>query len=449
MEQVVNEMQKQKLADWGNYPVVEAETVRFDQADQLQSALGEPGEVIAYGNGRSYGDASLQKRVIMTRSFRSFLSFDAGRGVVCCESGALLAELLEAFVPRGWFLPVSPGTKFVTVGGAVAADIHGKNHHVEGSFGAHVLALEVMRADGSVIRCSREEHPEFFALTIGGMGLSGVIMNVTLQLKAIESAWVQQQTIRASRLSELMDAFESDEDWTYSVAWVDTLAGGDALGRGMLMRGEHASAEQVQGRSIWAGASQMKINMPLFLPNGWLNRGTMKAFNSVYYHRNQQPVMDRLVHYESFLYPLDSIGNWNRMYGRRGFMQYQFVLPRATGRGAIEVILKKIQASGLGSFLAVLKLFGEQESFISFPMAGYSLALDFPVCFEVFKLMKELDAMVADWGGRLYLAKDARMDEAMFTKTYPHADDFREAIALLNEGSTRFSSLLSNRLGIT
>jgi hypothetical protein len=217
----------------------------------------------------------------------------------------------------------------------------------------------------------------------------------------------------------------------------------------MLMRGEHASAEQVQGRSIWAGASQMKINMPLFLPNGWLNRGTMKAFNSVYYHRNQQPVMDRLVHYESFFYPLDSIGNWNRMYGRRGFMQYQFVLPRATGRGAIEVILKKIQASGLGSFLAVLKLFGEQESFISFPMAGYSLALDFPVCFEVFKLMKELDAMVADWGGRLYLAKDARMDEAMFTKTYPHADDFREAIALLNEGSTRFSSLLSNRLGIT
>lgn len=449
MEQVVNQMQKQKVADWGNYPVVEAETVRFDQVDQLQAVLGEPGEVIAHGNGRSYGDASLQKRVIMTRSFRSFLSFDASSGVVCCESGALLAELLEAFVPRGWFLPVSPGTKFVTVGGAVAADIHGKNHHVEGSFGAHVVSLEVMRADGSIVRCSREEHPEFFALTIGGMGLSGVILNVTLQLKAIESAWIRQQTIRASRLSELMEAFESDEEWTYSVAWVDSLAGGNALGRGMLMRGEHATEEQVQGNPLFSVASQKKLHVPFFLPNGVLNRGTMRAFNSVYYHQNQQPVKERLVHYESFFYPLDAIGNWNRIYGRRGFMQYQFVLPRASGRVGVEAILKKIQASGLGSFLAVLKLFGEQDSFISFPMEGYTLALDFPVCFEVFKLMKELDAMVADWGGRLYLAKDARMDEAMFAKTYPHADDFREAIALLNGGSTRFSSLLSNRLGIT
>ncbi len=442
-------MQKQELADWGNYPVVEAEAHSFERAEQLASLLAEPGEIIAHGNGRSYGDASLQKRVIMTRQFASFLAFDEARGELTCEAGVLLAEILEAFVPRGWFLPVSPGTKFVTVGGAVAADIHGKNHHMEGSFGVHVVAMEVMRADGTVVCCSREEQPAFFALTVGGMGLSGVILRVTLRLKRIESAWMVQQTIRAPRLSGLMDAFESDEAWTYSVAWVDTLAGGDALGRGVLMRGEHAKKQEVVDRAQWGGARRRALELPFYFPTGVLNRGTMRAFNTLYYYRNRQEVRSSLVDYESFFYPLDGVGHWNRMYGKKGFMQYQFVLPRAAGRAAVEAILRKIQSSGLGSFLAVLKLFGKQESFISFPMEGYTLALDFPVSFEVFALMKELDAMVADWGGRLYLAKDARMDAAMFARTYPHADDFREAVAVLNEGPTSFASMLSNRLGIT
>ena len=441
-----------RLADWGNYPVIDAEPLEFEQPEELREKLRSAGSYIAYGNGRSYGDASLQKKVLHTRRYRSLHAFDPATGVLIAESGVLLAEILELFVPRGWFLPVSPGTKFVTLGGAVAADIHGKNHHVEGSFGAHVLELEVMRADGSIITCSPEQHPEFFALTVGGMGLSGVILKVTLQLKPIESAYIEQQTLRATRLEELMAAFEKSANWNYSVAWVDTLARGEQLGRGIFMRGRHASADQlIEARARQAplqGRTRASLSVPCFMPNGLLNRRTMQAFNWAYYQKTPAGSASSVIDYERFFYPLDGVKHWNRMYGKRGFMQYQFVLPRASS-ALLKPILERISASRCGSFLAVLKLFGEQESFISFPMGGYTLALDFPVTIDVFKLMRELDAMVLEGGGRLYMAKDARMDEQMFAQSYPQADAFREAIATLNSGSTRFASLLSNRLGIT
>ena len=409
-------------------------------------------QYIAYGNGRSYGDASLQKKVLRTHRYRSLHAFDPETGILRAESGVLLAEILALFVPRGWFLPVSPGTKFVTLGGAVAADIHGKNHHQEGSFGAHVLELEVMRADGSILTCSREVHPEFFALTVGGMGLSGVILKVTLQLKPIETAYIVQQTRRANRLEELMEAFEKSAAWNYSVAWVDTLARGDQLGRGLFMRGRHASADQlIEARARQAPLLQRhrrQFDIPFCMPNGLLNRTTMQLFNAAYYRRAPAGTSESVVDYERFFYPLDGVGHWNRMYGKRGFMQYQLVLPR-TSSALLKPLLERISRGRCGSFLAVLKLFGEQDSFISFPMAGYTLALDFPVSIEAFKLMRELDAMVLEGGGRLYLAKDARMDDQMFAKSYPRADQFKEAIALLNSGSTRFTSLLSHRLGIT
>ena len=448
-EQAVNFMQKMEISDWGNYPVLEAETVKFKTTDQLKGILNNPGDVIAYGNGRSYGDASLQERVIMTKSFNSFVSFDQEKGIICCEAGVLLSDILEAFVPRGWFLPVSPGTKYITVGGAVAADIHGKNHHIEGSFGSHVLSLDVMRANGEMIHCSPEINKEFFALTVGGMGLSGMIINITFKMKPIESSWIKQQYKKTSSISELMDEFESDDQWNYSVAWIDMLKTGKSLGRGILLRGQHAKAEEINHGLNYSKSRSTNINLNYYMPNRFLNRSVIKAFNSIYYNRNIKGYHEKMVHYESFFYPLDNLGNWNRLYGRRGFMQYQFVIPFSAGRKPLEMILKKIESSRYGSFLAVLKLFGEQESFISFPMKGYTLALDFPVCFEVFKLMKELDSVVADFGGRLYLAKDARMDSKMFEKTYPFADDFREAISILNDGSTRFSSLLSKRIGLT
>ncbi len=442
-----------KISDWGNYPVIEAEVNGFDTAEQLKRQLEQPGEVIAFGNGRSYGDASLQDRILLTRRFSKFLSFDPATGELCCQAGVLLSEILDVFVPKGWFLPVTPGTKLITVGGAIASDVHGKNHHVDGSFGQHIRSMDVMRNDGSVITCSPTENAEFFKVTVGGMGLSGIILNASFRLRKIETAYIREETVRASNLDEIMDGFEASDDWTYSVAWIDCLAKGDALGRSILMRGEHAAetdlVEQAHRAKPLAVKKGLQLGVPVVFPNFALNPLSMKAFNFAYYNKTRPGTHKHIVDYNSFFYPLDAVDNWNRIYGRRGFTQYQFVIPKEAGREGMRKILTRITESGLGSFLAVLKLFGEQDSFMSFPMAGYTLALDFPISSKAMELFKELDAMVADYGGRLYLAKDSRMDAAMFEKTYPNANEFRQAIAMLNEGSTQFASLQSKRIGIT
>jgi FAD/FMN-containing dehydrogenase len=412
-----------------------------------------PGEIIAFGNGRSYGDSSLQDRILLTRRFSKFLSFDAETGELCCQAGVLLSEILEVFVPRGWFLPVTPGTKLITIGGAIAADVHGKNHHVDGSFGAHILSMDVMRNDGTMITCSPAENVEFFKVTVGGMGLSGIILSATFRLKRIETAYMLEETVRAANLVEIMDCFESSSDWTYSVAWIDCLAKGDSMGRSIMMRGEHAKPDQLinpthKHRPL-AFKKGLQLDIPVNFPNFALNRWTMQAFNIAYYNKCRPGTHKHVVDYNRFFYPLDAVSNWNRIYGKRGFTQYQFVIPREAGRDGMTKILTRITESGLGSFLAVLKLFGPQESFMSFPMEGYTLALDFPISHKALDLFKELDAMVADYGGRLYLAKDSRMDAAMFEKTYPNADEFRQAVALLNQGETKFASLQSKRIGIT
>ena len=442
-----------KISDWGNYPVIEAEVNGFDSADQLRTKLQQSGSVIAYGNGRSYGDASLQDNILLTRRFNKFLSFDETTGILSCQSGVLFSEILEVFAPRGWFLPVTPGTKLITVGGAVAADVHGKNHHVDGSFGRHILSMDVMRNDGSVITCSAKENSDFFNITVGGMGLTGIVLNATFRLIKIETAYIREETIRAVNLNEIMDYFEASNDWTYSVAWIDCLAKGESMGRSIMMRGEHATEGELVNPSQQQAPLQFRrgvqLDVPFTFPNFALNHWTMQAFNFAYYNKCRPGTHRSLIDYNRFFYPLDAIDNWNRIYGRRGFTQYQFIIPKAAGREGMHKILKRITESGLGSFLAVLKLFGEQDSFMSFPMAGYTLALDFPISYRAMGLFKELDAMVADYGGRLYLAKDSRMDAAMFEKTYPNADAFRQAIALLNEGDTKFESLLSKRIGIT
>ncbi len=442
-----------KISDWGNFPVIEAEVNGFDTTDQLRKQLDTPGEVIAFGNGRSYGDASLQNRVLLTRRFSKFLSFDDTCGELSCQAGVLLSEILDVFVPRGWFLPVTPGTKLITVGGAIAADVHGKNHHVDGSFGQHIISMDVMRNDGTVITCSPTENAEFFKVTVGGMGLSGIILNATFRLRKIETAFIKEETVRAENLGEIMDCFEASSDWTYSVAWIDCLAKGDSLGRSIMMRGEHARPEELLNathkHAPLVPKRGLKLDIPFQFPNFALNHWTMQAFNFAYYNKCRPGTHKGVVDYNSFFYPLDAIDNWNRIYGKRGFTQYQFVIPKEAGREGMTKILTRITASGLGSFLAVLKLFGRQESFMSFPMEGYTLALDFPISHKAMDLFKELDAMVADYGGRLYLAKDSRMDAALFEKTYPHADEFRQAISMLNEGTTKFASLQSKRIGIT
>ena len=270
-----------------------------------------------------------------------------------------------------------------------------------------------MRNDGSIITCSPVQNAEFFNITVGGMGLSGIILNATFRLRKVDTAYIREETVRASNLDEIMDAFEASNDWTYSVAWIDCLAKGDRMGRSILMRGEHASisdlVQQVQKSAPLIPKKGLQLGIPINFPNVALNPLSMKAFNFAYYNKTRAGTHQNIVDYNSFFYPLDAIDNWNRIYGTRGFTQYQFVLPKAAGREGMRTILKRITESGLGSFLAVLKLFGEQESFMSFPMAGYTLALDFPISLKAMSLFKELDAMVADYGGRLYLAKDSRM----------------------------------------
>ncbi|MDH3981738.1 MAG: FAD-binding oxidoreductase [Kiritimatiellaceae bacterium] len=442
-----------KISDWGNYPVIEADVTGFDTAGQLREKLEQPGEIIAFGNGRSYGDASLQDRMLLTRRFNKFLSFDESTGELCCQAGVLLAEILDVFVPRGWFLPVTPGTKLITVGGAIGTDVHGKNHHVDGSFGQHIRSMDIMRNDGSVITCSPTENVDYFKITVGGMGLTGVILSATFRLRKIETAYIREETVRAANLGEIMDCFEASNDWRYSVAWIDCLAKGDSMGRSIMMRGEHATSgdlvDHAHKNAPLIPKKGLSLNVPFRFPNIALNPLTMKAFNFTYYNKCRPGTHKHIVDYNAFFYPLDAIGDWNRIYGKRGFTQYQFVIPKEAGREGMHKILKRITESGLGSFLAVLKLFGEQESFMSFPMAGYTLALDFPISLKAMDLFKELDAMVADYGGRLYLAKDSRMDADMFEKTYPNAAEFKQAVTMVNEGETRFASLQSKRIGIT
>jgi decaprenylphospho-beta-D-ribofuranose 2-oxidase len=442
-----------KIADWGNYPVVEAEVSGFDTQDALRLRLQQPGNVIAYGNGRSYGDASLGDHVLLTRRFNKLLSFDAVTGELSCQAGVLFSDILDIFVPRGWFLPVTPGTKLLTVGGAIAADVHGKNHHVAGSFGQHVEQMTVMRNDGSVVVCSPEMNSDFFHLTIGGMGLTGIILEASFRLKRIETAYVREEKIRCRNLKEIMECFERSESWSYSVAWIDCLAKGDEMGRSIMMRGEHATRANLvredRKRAPLNLKKALQLDVPLTFPNFALNHWTMKAFNVAYYAMCRPGKQVSICDYNHFFYPLDAIDHWNRIYGSRGFTQYQFVIPKEAGYEGLRKILKRITQSGLGSFLAVLKLFGEQDSFMSFPMKGYTLALDFPISLKAMELFKELDAMVLDYGGRLYLAKDSRMDQDMFMKSYPNAADFCEAISMLNEGDTKFASLLSRRIGVT
>jgi FAD/FMN-containing dehydrogenase len=436
------------MSNWNNYPVVSASEVSFSVAEHLPGVLTEA--CIARGNGRCYGDAALAARVIATRRFDKILAFDALTGLLHCQSGVLLADLLAVCVPRGWFLPVTPGTKYITVGGAVAADVHGKNHHVDGAFCRHVLDMTVLTGLG-VLHCSQEENADLFAATCGGMGLTGIILDVRLQLKQVPTAYIRQRQVKAANLAEVLDLFDAYADSTYSVAWIDCLQTGKGFGRSILMLGEHARPEEVPARGRHEPLrcpARKQVAVPFCLPSFVLHPLAIRAFNALYYHGHRQHVQAGVVPYDGFFYPLDAVLHWNRLYGRTGFVQYQFVLPTDAGRQGLIDVLRRISQQGLGSFLAVLKLFGRQDSLIAFPMEGYTLALDFPIRSGLFAFLDDLDRLVLAYGGRLYLAKDARMPAEVFWKGYANAQTFLTIVQKYNPGF-RFRSLQSDRLGLT
>lgn len=434
---------KKLIANWNNYPVVEAREISFDYAKEIASKLAPSS--IPHGNGRCYGDASLSSEVVNTLRYDKVLSFDEVNGIITCQSGLLLSDLLQIIVPRGWFLPVTPGTKFITVGGAVASDVHGKNHHVDGSFSRHIVSMSVLTGTGQTIICGPSQFEDLFWATCGGMGLTGIVLDVKFRLKRINTSFIRQRQVKARNLDEVMALFEENTASTYSVAWIDCLKQGTSFGRSILILGEHAGTDDVNHAKFLVPKEKSLVTVPFYFPSFVLNGFSVKVFNALYYAKNYKKVIDSVVHYDSFYYPLDSILDWNKIYGKKGFVQYQFVLPVSTSRNGLVDILTRINKRGTGSFLAVLKLFGEQDNLISFPMKGYTLALDFPIRPGLFGFLDELDAVVADYGGRIYLSKDARMKKEIFWKTYPHAPAFREILKRYDP-ENRFVSHLSERL---
>jgi FAD/FMN-containing dehydrogenase len=388
--------------------------------------------------GRSYGDACLNAGGVLWRTvgLDRFIAFDPATGCLNCEAGVLLRDIQQLVVPQGWMLPVSPGTQFVTVGGAIANDIHGKNHHAVGSFGDHVTRLELRRTDGEVIECGPALRPDWFLATLGGVGLTGVIVSAELQLRPVRGPWLDTETIPFDSLDRFFQLGElSERDWEYTVSWIDCLAG--ERGRGLFMRGNHAVADEP------APPPKRPRRLPITPPVPLINGLSLRAFNTAYFRMGQWRAGASRQHYQGFFYPLDNLLEWNRIYGPRGFFQYQCVVPFDNGGQVTRDMLKAIARSGLGSFLAVLKTFGQRLplGMLSFPRPGVTLALDFANTGpEVERLFAQLDGLVAEAGGRLYLAKDARMPRSLFEAGYPRLQEF------LTYRDPGMSSGLSRRL---
>ena len=413
---------------WGRYPRVRQEAIALKGRNCPLPAV--EGSALPYGGGRSYGDSCLNpgNAVLHTRGLDRFIAFDACTGVLRCEAGVFLAEILDLVVPQGWFLPVTPGTRFVTIGGAIANDVHGKNHHRAGSFGNHLTRFELLRSNGERIECRPGDANGWFPATVGGLGLTGLVTWAELQLRRIRGPWLQRESIRFGNLEEFFQlSHESVDTHEYSVAWVDCLARGKALGRGHFLRADHASTAEDERPE----PPRTNLRMPFTPPFSLVNRFSLRPFNTLYYHRQRARRQQGAVHYSPYFYPLDGIRDWNRMYGPRGFLQHQSVLPPATARAATAALLREISRSGTGSFLAVLKEFGERPSLgmMSFPRPGTTLALDFPNDgAAVSALFDRLDAIVAEAGGAIYPAKDAHMSGAMFRQGFPRWEEFQAYI---------------------
>ncbi|WP_353361789.1 FAD-binding oxidoreductase [Acidovorax sp. FG27] len=382
--------------------------------------------------GRSYGDVALNPggTLWLTAPQDRMVSWDETTGELTCEAGVLLRDIQQAFVPRGWMLPVTPGTQIVTVGGAIANDVHGKNHHVQGSFGDHVRCLELLRTDGERIRCGPQVQSDWFTATVGGMGLTGVITQATLRLVRVPGAWLETETIPYRTLGAFFDLADSSEQaWEHTVSWIDCLSARDngRTVRGIFLRANMARPEAGEAPHAAPAALGRPLTVPFAPPISLVNSATLRPFNAAYYHLNRRRAGRARQHYVPFFYPLDNVQEWNRIYGRAGFYQYQCVVPHASGPQAIAALLQEITATGQGSFLGVLKTFGQREAvgLMSFPQPGVTLALDFPNRGEsTLQLFARLDGVVAQAGGRLYPAKDARMPRALFESGYPKLPQF-------------------------
>ncbi|MFW7378352.1 MAG: FAD-binding oxidoreductase [Oligoflexus sp.] len=424
------ELVPQNTKSWGRLAASQHLSAFPYAFGDLPKIFSDQHRYLPFGLGRSYGDSCLNSGgvLIQNRGLNRLLAFDRQKGVITCEAGVSLAELLEIIVPAGWFLPVTPGTKFVTVGGAIANDVHGKNHHVRGTFGQHVLQLELLRSNGDLIACSPRENQPMFAATIGGLGLTGFIRAASIQLIPIVSPFIRQESIRFHNLDEYLElADESDQQFEYTVAWSDCMSGD--LGRGILYRGYHdpepATQELAEAQLLPA-----ILPIPFDAPGFVMSSLSMKIFNEVYFRKQSSGNKQSRVHFDPFFYPLDRLTQWNRLYGPKGFYQYQLVIPFSELE-ALREIFAAIRKSGLGTSLVVFKRFADRPSpgLLSFPREGYTLALDFANRGrKTLRLFDELDQIVFAVGGRLYPAKDACMSANHFQLSYPNFREFSQYV---------------------
>ncbi|MGO8972896.1 MAG: FAD-dependent oxidoreductase [Steroidobacteraceae bacterium] len=416
-----------RAMSWGRWPCHEPSAV-LSLSDRFAALPAHaPRPMLAYGNGRSYGDVCLNQggTLLKTRSLDRFIAFDPVLGTLECESGVLLSEIIDLALPYGWFPPVTPGTALVTVGGAIANDVHGKNHHRAACFSSHLLEFELCRSDGTRMICSATQNRSWFEATVGGLGLTGLISRARLRLRRVPGPWFRGDSQRFTRLHEFFDlSRQSDGDYEYTVAWIDCAASETALGRGIFMRANHAPGDGVEPKRV-------AMHVPFTPPVPLVNRASLRLFNYLYYERASAVQNDALWHYRPFLYPLDSIMNWNMIYGPHGFFQYQCVVPERDAEASVHEILRRVSRSGVGSFLAVLKNFGTSApvGMLSFARPGTTLALDFPNRGEVtLKLLESLDEITRAAGGAVYPAKDARMSPAAFQQYFPKWTRFTEFV---------------------
>jgi decaprenylphospho-beta-D-ribofuranose 2-oxidase len=445
------------LTGWGRTSPTRAVVSSPSDTAEVRGLLAGAGErgVIPRGLGRAYGDAAQNAggRVVDTTGLDRVLAFDSETGVVTLEAGVSLDRLTDLLLPSGWFVPVTPGTRYVTIGGAIAADVHGKNHHRDGSFCEHVLSMVLETPGGDRLTLTPDATPDEFWATAGGMGLTGVVVEATVRLTRVETARIVEDVERAEDLDDVMARMTArDDEYRYSVAWIDCLARGRRLGRSVLLRGDHAAAGHLADRGRRGGRALERprgvpLAAPPWVPNGLLRKETIAAFNELYFRRAPREERGRIVPLDAFFYPLDSVRGWNRMYGSRGFLQYQFVVP--FGReDALRAALERLSGAGVASFLAVLKRFGHQPGLISFPMPGWTLALDMPAGQPgLAPLLDELDELVAEAGGRVYFAKDSRLRPELVEAMYPELPRWREVQARLDP-DRRMRSDLSRRLGL-
>jgi FAD/FMN-containing dehydrogenase len=422
---------------WGAYPE-QSQQGRFVKdrfsdfaAVGIDSNSAEHNQsLLPYGLGRSYGDScqNLQGLVLSSKALNHFIHFDDTSGLLTVEAGVSLADIIEFALPKGWFLPVTPGTKFVTVAGAIANDVHGKNHHSAGSFANHIACFELLRSDGTRLLCSESDNNDWYQATIGGLGLTGFITWAVLQLKPVKSRFIDSESFKYQTLNEFFTlSEESEAEFEYTAAWLDCSAKGKKLGRGQFIRGNHAVVSDLH--PLDQVLSSTKLAVPVTPPMSCINRLSVPAFNFLYFHRQKSGKTESLEHFDPFFYPLDGIHHWNRLYGKKGFVQYQCVVPKAVAEDAIKTLLEKISRSGQGSFLVVLKMMGDAASkgLLSFPMGGATLALDFPMLGDkTLRLLNDLDETVKQAGGRLYPAKDARMSAEFFQAAYPNWQQVEE-----------------------